>query len=95
MRQQYLDRVELELQRSLDYFDRQFHHIPLERLLLSAPEDLGLAAVLAGGIDLPVEKLDLRKGMDIIGVPELADSEFASYALHALGAALRLETKAL
>jgi len=35
LRQQYLDRVELEVQRSLDYFDRQFHHIPVNRLILS------------------------------------------------------------
>ena len=29
IRQQYQDRVELEVQRSLDYFDRQFHHISM------------------------------------------------------------------
>ncbi len=95
MRQQYRDRVELEVQRSLDYFDRQFHHIPVNRMLVSAPESLGLVDLLASGLGLPVEALDLAQGMDIIGVPELADSEFASYALHAVGAALRLEKKAL
>ncbi len=95
LRQQFQDRVELEVQRSLDYFDRQFHHIPMERMLVSAPADLGLAQLLAGNLDLPVETLDLTQGMDIVGVPELADSEYASYALHALGAALRLEKKAL
>lgn len=95
LRQQYRDRVELEVQRSLDYFDRQFHHLNVERLLVSAPEAAGLAPVLADNLGLPVEALDLRQGMDIIGVPELDDSEFASYALHALGAALRQEKKAL
>ncbi len=95
MRQQYQDRVELEVQRSLDYFDRQFHHIPVERMLVSAPQDLGLAENLASNLGLRVEALDLSLGMDIVGVPELADSEYSSYALHALGAALRLEKKAL
>lgn len=95
LRQQYQDRVELEVQRSLDYFDRQFHHIPMERMLVSAPADLGLAQLLSDNLDLPVETLDLTQGMDIVGIPELADSEYASYALHALGAALRLEKKAL
>lgn len=95
LRQQYLDRVELELQRSLDYFDRQFHHIPVNRMLVSAPESLGLDKILAGNLGLPVEILDLAQGMDIIAVPELSDSEYASYALPALGAALRQEKKAL
>ena len=95
MRQQYRDRVELEVQRSLDYFDRQFHHIPVNRMLVSAPENLGLVDLLSSGLGLPVAALDLAQGMDIVGVPELADSEFASHALHAVGAALRLEKKVL
>jgi MSHA biogenesis protein MshI len=95
LRQQYQDRVELEVQRSLDYFDRQFHHIPVERMLVSAPENLGLVQMLSDNLGIPVEALDLAQGMDIVGVPELLDSEYASYALHALGAALRLEKKAL
>jgi len=95
LRQQYLDRVELEVQRSLDYFDRQFHHIPVNRLLLSVPESLGLDKILTNNLGLPVELLDLAQGMDIIAVPELTDSEFVSYALPALGAALRQEKKAL
>ncbi len=95
LRQQYLDRVELEVQRSLDYFDRQFHHIPVNRLLLSAPAALGLDKVLADNLGLPVEMLNLAEGMDVAAVPELADSEFACHALLALGAALRQEKKAL
>jgi MSHA biogenesis protein MshI len=95
LRQQYLDRVELEVQRSLDYFDRQFHHIPVNRILLSVPESLGLDKLLTTNLGLPVEMLDLAQGMDIIAVPELSDSEFVSYALPVLGAALRQEKKAL
>ena len=95
LRQQYLDRVELELQRSLDYFDRQFLHIPVNRILLSAPESLGLDKLLTNNMGMNVEMLDLAQGMDIFAVPELADSEFASYALPVLGAALRQEKKAL
>lgn len=95
LRQQYLDRVELEVQRSLDYFDRQFHHIPVNRILVCAPESLGLERILADNLGVPVEMLDLEQGMDIIAVPELLDSEFVSYALPVLGAALRQEKKAL
>ena len=95
LRQQYLDRVELELQRSLDYFDRQFQHIPVNRILLSAPQTLGLDKLLTNNLGMTVEMLDLAQGMDIFAVPELTDSEFASYALPVLGAALRQEKKAL
>jgi MSHA biogenesis protein MshI len=95
MRQQYQDRVELEVQRSLDYFDRQYNHIPVDRMLVSAPAELGLVQALSDNLGQRVEALDISQGMDIVGIPELADSEYASYALHALGAALRLEKKAL
>ncbi len=95
LRQQYLDRVELELQRSLDYFGRQYHHIPVQRLLVSAPDQSGLVKILDANLDLPVEQLDLAQVMDISAAPGLADSEFIAYALPALGAALRRERRAL
>ncbi len=95
LRQQYLDRVELEVQRSLDYFDRQFQHIPISRVLLSAPVSLGLDKLLTDALGISVEMLDLAQGMDIFAVPELSDHEFAGYALPALGAALRQEKKTL
>ncbi len=95
LRRQYLDRVVLEAQRSLDYFDRQFHQIAVSRMLVCAPESLGLERLLGDSLGLPVQMLDLAQGMDLIAVPELLDSEFASYALPALGAALRQERRAL
>lgn len=93
-RQQYLERVELEVQRSLDYFDRQFHHVPVSRLIVSAPLELGLVTLLAGNLGLPVESLDLSQVLDVSAVSELGDSEFLSHALHPLGAALRKESRA-
>lgn len=91
LREQCRDRVELELQRSLDYFDRQFNHLTVSRVLVSAPESAGLVEFLAAMIGAKVEKLDLQQAMDVSAVPALADSEFAAYALPALGAALRSE----
>ena len=90
-REQYLDRFELELQRSMDYFGRQFHHITLNRLLVSAPEYLGLKHRLANSVDLPVEQLDLSEVLDISAEPEFFDSEYVAYILPTLGAALRDE----
>ena len=95
LRQQYRDRVELEVQRSLDYFDRQFHHIPVSRILISAPEQSGLVNMLAANLDVKAEKLDLAQVMDIEAVPDLAQDEFVALALPALGAALRHERRAL
>ncbi|MBI3903719.1 MAG: agglutinin biogenesis protein MshI [Nitrosomonadales bacterium] len=94
-REQYLDRVELELQRSADYFGRQFHYVSLKRLLISAPEQLGLVQRLASAVDLPLEQLNLAQVLDISEAPELADSEYAAHMLPVLGAALRYERRAL
>ncbi len=94
LREQCRDRVELEVQRSLDYFDRQFNHLTVSRVLVSAPDGTGLTEFLAAMVSAKVEKLDLSQVMDIGAVPALADSEFAAYALPALGAALRREGRA-
>ncbi len=93
--QQHLDRLELELQRSMDYFGRQHSDITVQRLLVSAPEQLGLAKLLASNLDLPVEQLDLTQVMDISTTPKLADSEYVAHVLPTLGAALRHERQAL
>ena len=95
LREQYRGRVELELQRSLDYFGRQFNHMAVSRVLVSVSDDAGLVEFLAPVTDVKVEKLDLSQVMDISAVPALADSEFAANALPVLGAALRQEQRAL
>jgi len=95
LREQYRNRVELELQRSLDYFGRQFNRQPVSRILVGVPDDSGLVEFLASVSELSVEKLDLSQVMDISAVPALADSEFAANALPVLGAALRQERRAL
>ena len=91
IRQQYFDRLELELQRSLDHFERQFSHLSVRRILVSAPDQTGVAEKLSSSLDLQVERLDLSEVMDISAVPELAGDETRAYALHAIGAALRQE----
>jgi MSHA biogenesis protein MshI len=97
LRQQYFDRVELEVQRSLDYFDRQFQHISLNRMLVCVPEGVGLVHLLADDlVGVPVEALNLTQVMDVSAVPALlTDQAFMSEALPAIGAALRQEKRAL
>jgi MSHA biogenesis protein MshI len=94
LRQQILNRVELEVQRSLDYFARQYHHIPLQRLLVSAPEQLGLVELLSSNLEVSVESLDLSQVLDITATPELAHGEYRAEVFFTLGAALRQERRA-
>jgi len=89
--QQYFDRLELELQRSIDHFERQFSHLSVRRILVSAPMQGEVVERLSKSLDLQVERLDLAEVMDFSAVPELAGDEDRVYALHALGGALRIE----
>jgi len=94
-REQTLDRLVLELQRSIDHFDRQFSHVTLSRLLLTPlPADLGVLEYLASNLSLPVQTFDLGDVLDFPGAPELRDAERQSFRLHMLGAALREEAAA-
>ena len=94
LRKQYRERIEYELQRSLDYFDTQFNGMPVDRVLVCVPDTADLIGFLAGAIDVKVEKLDLSQVMDISAVPALAESEFVAHALLSLGAAMRPERRA-
>jgi len=95
LRRQYRDRVETEIQRSLDYFDRQFNQLPLDRVLICVADNTGLVEFLDSELDIKVQKLDLSQAMDISSIPELADSEFVMNTLTTLGAALRRESRVL
>jgi MSHA biogenesis protein MshI len=90
------DRITLEMQRSLDHFDRQFHFIALAKLVIAPMADgEGLREYLAASLYLPVESLNLAEVFDITAVPELNRSEYQALCFTALGAALRHEGKAL
>lgn len=95
LRRQAFDRLELEVQRSLDYFDRQFNHLAVSRMLVAVPRQVGLVEVLQENLDVDVERLDLSQIMDLTAAPELASDEAQVDAFYVLGAALRLERRAL
>lgn len=93
MRDQLFERIALELQRSLDHFDRQFSNIPLARLLLAPlPEALGLADYLAGNLSAPVQTVNLGDVLDFHEVPELREQSEQLLRWRTLGAALRVDT---
>jgi MSHA biogenesis protein MshI len=89
-REQILERLVLELQRSLDHFDRQFSDVTLSRLLLAPlPPELGVQEYLAESLYVPVQTFDLADVVDLQGAPELREPERQPFRLHVLGAALR------
>ena len=94
-RTQYFERVALEVQRSLDHFDRQYHYVPVAKLLLAPlPEGIGLQEYLAPNISMPVETIDLAAALDFPLIPELKHPERQSQCMAAIGAALREEAAA-
>lgn len=93
-RQEALERVGLELQRTFDHFDRQFNHVTLAKLLIAPlPESLGLVEFLAENIALPVASADLTEVLAFDGPGPDAAVQWRLF--HHFGAALRHEGKAL
>jgi MSHA biogenesis protein MshI len=90
-REQSLERLVLELQRSIDHFDRQFSYVTLSRLLVAPVPVDALEQHLADNLYLPVQTLDLSQVLELSGVPGLRDPMQQSARLHLLGAALRTE----
>lgn len=92
-RHQAFDRIALELQRSLDNFERQFSFISVSKLLLGPSEVTGLDEYLSSNLYTPVDTLDLASMLDFERVPELADKATQQRFFIPLGAALRSEEK--
>jgi MSHA biogenesis protein MshI len=86
---QSFDRITLELQRSLDHFERQFSFISIARLVLAPSPVSGLEEYLSSNLYMPVETLDLASVFDLERAPELADKARQHRYFLALGAALR------
>ena len=92
---QYYDKITLELQRSFDHFDRQFHFINVIKLVLAPTGADGLHGYLADNLYMPVEVLDLASVFDFGDVPHLQQAGSQARFFLTLGAALRQEAVAL
>lgn len=85
-----LERLTLEIQRTLDHFDRQFGGIPVDRLLLIPMEHVEqLRDGLAKNFAIKVEVLNLADALDVSAIPDVATLPLPCF--HAIGAALRME----
>lgn len=89
-----VDAIVLEIQRSIDYYDRHFAQPPLAAVLVAPPgPGLGwLEEQLNRRLGLPVRRLDLNSLLDI---PQPLDEATQARCLLAIGAALRIEDSAL
>jgi MSHA biogenesis protein MshI len=90
----YFDRIALELQRSLDHFERQYSYISVSRLVLAPTGAAGLDEYLSSNLYTKVETLDLASVFDLSAVPELAEAAAQQRYFNVLGAALRKEETA-
>jgi MSHA biogenesis protein MshI len=95
-RERMLERVVLEVQRSLDHCERTYPFFAMGRVLLGpVPIDAGLREHLAANLYLPVEPLDLERVVRLPGEARGWTPVQQAKWLKLLGAGLRVETKAL
>ena len=84
------ERVLLDIQRSLDSFDRSYSSIPLTRLLVGPlPGGEAFVTYLGNNLSLPVASVNLADVMDFEATPRLAETAAQADAWLVLGAALR------
>lgn len=86
---QAFDKITLELQRSLDHFERQYSFISIAKLVLGPSPVSGLDEYLSSNLYTPVETLDLATLFDLSRTPKLADKAQQQRLFLAIGAALR------
>jgi MSHA biogenesis protein MshI len=93
-REALFDQIALEIQRSLDYFDSHFRQAPVDQLVFSPSVGAlpDLVSYLNQNLNLKSKVLDLG---DVLQFDAVHEKLLSDRALVALGAALRLEEKAL
>lgn len=91
------ERITLELQRSLDHFERQYQFVTVSRLFLAPLGEGGesLRNYLSSNLYVPVENVDLGSIVDITRIPDLGSAQSQQRYFMTLGAALRHEEKTL
>ncbi len=94
LREGLFDRITLELQRSLDYVERQFSFVSVAQVWLAPmPGVEALREHLAGNLYQPVAVLDMAALFDFSRVPALNGPENQGRFFLPLGATLRQEAR--
>ena len=91
-RERAFDRVLIEIQRSLDHFERSFSQLSIGRLLVAPMEcSAALVAHLAANIYVPVAAMDLAEVMDLPPAYAVAGADEHARWFGLIGAGLRVE----
>ena len=91
-RLRHYERVALEVQRSLDHVDSQYHYVPVAKLMLMPlPPEVGLKEFLTSNLYVPVETADLAAVVDLSEAPLLRDPALQARYFSTIGAALRTQ----
>lgn len=94
-RETLIERLGLEVQRTADAFERQFHAAALARLWVTQEHaSLAVADDLTRHVALPVQALHLKEWLDIAPEGPLVDPDRGIDYVLAIGAALREEAPA-
>jgi len=84
------EKVAMEVQRSMDYFERQYSWFPLSKLFVAPmPAAQAMQAKLREYVSIGVDIADLSQLFDLTAVPQLQEPRLQNLAFHMLGAALR------
>ncbi len=91
-REQLIERIGLELQRSLDNFERQYTAISISKIVVGpCPAVGGLIDALRNFVYAPIVPMDVCSIIDCDAVPEIRLPELQAERLTIIGAALRDE----
>jgi MSHA biogenesis protein MshI len=92
-RETALERLAVEVQRTLDHFDRQFRSVPVTRMLIAPSRASGIAESLKAHLGVEAHDIDLSDVLAFLGEPPDKDAQWRLF--HHFGATLRHETKVL
>lgn len=93
-RDQAIERLALELQRSFDFVRRNYPALNIQQVHVAPmAEDLGLVQALKTHLIEDVQALDLATVFDFAANSDLKKPEVQAQYFHALGSALRIPTK--
>jgi MSHA biogenesis protein MshI len=85
-----LEKVAMEVQRSVDYFERQYSWFPLAKLYLAPVTDSSaLLRLLSEYLPIGAEILDMNRIFDFSNQENFQQIELQNSAFHILGASLR------
>ena len=90
-REAALERVTVEIQRTLDHFERQFRTIPVTKILLAPGPDVGtVAELIKTRLGMETQQIDLR---EVLAFPDAGPDQQAQWRLfHHFGVALRYKS---